>query len=52
MFSTLKSRDDVEGSGLGLAIVRKAVERFGGRLAIVSDGILGTSVQLYWPHLN
>ena len=51
MFSTLKPRDDVEGSGLGLAIVRKAVERFGGRLEIVSDGVCGTTVQLYWPCL-
>ena len=49
MFSTLKSRDEVEGSGLGLAIVKKAVERFGGKIILQSDGIRGTRFSMHWP---
>jgi len=49
MFHTLKSRDEVEGSGLGLSMVKKAVERFGGHLKLISDGATGTTIQTYWP---
>jgi len=49
MFNTLKPRDKVEGSGLGLSIVNKALERMNGRLKIVSDGVKGTKIELYWP---
>ena len=48
MFQTLKSRDEVEGSGLGLSIVNKAMERMDGYLNVISDGISGTKVELYW----
>lgn len=37
MFERVHSRSQYEGTGLGLAIVRKAVERMGGRIGVVSE---------------
>ena len=37
LFATLQSKDIVEGSGLGLSMVRKLVERYEGRIEVVSD---------------
>jgi hypothetical protein len=37
MFSTLRSRDEVEGSGMGLALIKKIVEGWRGRIAVISD---------------
>lgn len=37
MFSTLRSRDEVEGSGMGLALIKKIVERWEGRITVFSD---------------
>ncbi len=40
----------IEGTGLGLALVQSIVELYGGRLAIISDGInQGTTVTVWWP---
>jgi signal transduction histidine kinase len=36
------ARRDVDGSGLGLAIARRAIERAGGTLALVSDPATGS----------
>lgn len=37
LFERVHSRTDYEGTGLGLSIVRKAVERMGGRIGVVSE---------------
>lgn len=37
MFSTLKSRDEVEGSGMGLALIKKVIDRWGGRIEVLSS---------------
>jgi signal transduction histidine kinase len=49
MFSTLKSRDQVEGSGMGLALVRKIVRRMGGACGISPRAGRGTCVWFDWP---
>jgi PAS domain S-box-containing protein len=49
MFSTLKSRDQVEGSGMGLALVRKIVRRMGGACGISPRTERGTCVWFDWP---
>ena len=49
IFQTLKPRDQVEGSGMGLAIVKKAVEHYGGRVRVESDGQRGTTFAFTWP---
>jgi signal transduction histidine kinase len=49
MFSTLKSRDQVEGSGMGLALVRKIVRRLGGACGIAARVGRGTCVWFDWP---
>lgn len=36
MFSTLRSRDEVEGSGIGLALIKKIVESWGGKVSVLS----------------
>ena len=48
MFHTLRPRDEVEGSGMGLALVKKTVERFGGTIAVRSDGGRGTEFTFVW----
>jgi signal transduction histidine kinase len=48
MFQTLRPRDEVEGSGMGLTFVKKAVEHYGGRVGIESEG-RGTTVLFDWP---
>ncbi|WP_228289757.1 CHASE domain-containing sensor histidine kinase [Shewanella cyperi] len=48
IFQTLKPRDEVEGSGLGLSLVKKAVEHYGGRVWVESEG-RGTSFFFTWP---
>jgi hypothetical protein len=49
MFSTLRSRDQVEGSGMGLALVRKIVRRMGGACGIAARAGRGTCIWFEWP---
>jgi PAS domain S-box-containing protein len=50
IFQTLKNRDDLEASGVGLSIVKKTVERFGGKVWIVSaPPRRGTVFVFTWP---
>lgn len=51
LFKTLRPRDEVEGSGLGLAIARKQIERFGGRIRVISDPAEGRGTRFLfdWP---
>ncbi len=49
IFYKLQSRDQVEGSGIGLALVRKIVERFGGRIQLLSLPEWSTTFQFDWP---
>ncbi|MEZ5930981.1 MAG: PAS domain S-box protein [Alphaproteobacteria bacterium] len=50
MFSTLKSRDEVEGSGMGLALIKKIVDRWGGRIEVLSTAeARGTTFRFTMP---
>lgn len=50
MFSTLRSRDEVEGSGMGLALIKKIVERWGGTVSVLSRaGERGTTFRFTFP---
>jgi signal transduction histidine kinase len=50
IFQKAGARVDVGGSGMGLALVKKAVERNGGTLEVVStDGERGTAFRFTWP---
>ena len=50
MFSTLRSRDEVEGSGIGLALIKKIVERWGGKVSVISrQGERGATFQFTMP---
>lgn len=51
MFTTLRSRDEVEGSGMGLAMVKKIAELWGGEVAIlpVPEGGRGTTLRISLP---
>jgi PAS domain S-box-containing protein len=50
MFSTLRSRDEVEGSGIGLALIKKIVERWGGKVSVISRrGERGATFQFTMP---
>ena len=51
LFQTLRPRDEVEGSGVGLALVKKLVERFGGTVAVGSNGDRGAVFTFDWPLL-
>lgn len=50
MFSTLRSRDEVEGSGIGLALIKKIVDRWGGKVSVISKrGERGATFQFTVP---
>ncbi|MBL8484348.1 MAG: PAS domain-containing protein [Rhodocyclaceae bacterium] len=49
MFTTLKSKDEVEGSGMGLAIIRKTTEEFGGNILVEPRTGRGTCFRFTWP---
>ncbi len=49
MFTTLKSRDEVEGSGMGLAMVRKIVGRAGGLVRLVTHEGRGAVFRMTFP---
>lgn len=46
------SHATVEGSGLGLAIAKRAVERAGGKIALLSEVEGGTTVRISLPRLK
>ncbi|HYE31574.1 MAG TPA: ATP-binding protein [Methylomirabilota bacterium] len=48
-FERIHPDKDIEGTGIGLAIVRKAVEKMGGKVGVVSDGVNGSS---FWIELR
>jgi signal transduction histidine kinase len=48
IFTSLKSRDQVEGSGIGLAVVRKIVEMRGGNLTVESEEGQGATFHFTW----
>ena len=50
IFQKAAARADAGGSGMGLALVKKAVERNGGTLEVIShDGERGTIFRFTWP---
>jgi PAS domain S-box-containing protein len=49
MFQRLPTMENYEGTGIGLAIVRKAVERMGGTVGVVSNGTNGSR---FWLELK
>ncbi|HEX3799728.1 MAG TPA: PAS domain S-box protein [Verrucomicrobiae bacterium] len=49
MFERIHPENTYEGTGIGLAIVRKAVERMGGKVGVISDGKTGTE---FWISLR
>lgn len=49
MFERFHSQGEFEGTGIGLAIVRKAVERMGGTVGVVSDGRTGCRFWIELP---
>ncbi|MFP4125375.1 MAG: ATP-binding protein [Alphaproteobacteria bacterium] len=50
IFQKAGARTDAGGSGMGLALVKKAVERNGGTLKVISrDGERGTTFRFTWP---
>jgi signal transduction histidine kinase len=53
IFQTLRPRDELEASGMGLAIVRKALDRAGGRIRVVSDPAAGRGTRFIvdWPRV-
>lgn len=50
LFTTLKSRDEVEGSGMGLAISKKIARLYGGDIKLIqSSGSNGLTLELHLP---
>jgi PAS domain S-box-containing protein len=49
MFERVHNNREYEGTGIGLAIVRKAVERMGGKVGVLSNGEGGS---LFWIELQ
>jgi signal transduction histidine kinase len=46
------TRRDIDGSGLGLAIARRAIERAGGTISLVSDAARGTTFTIVLPAIG
>lgn len=50
LFTTLKSRDEVEGSGMGLAIAKKIVRQYGGDIQLMDvTGTFGNTFEIRLP---
>lgn len=50
IFTTLKSRDEVEGSGMGLALVQKSMQILGGNVRIVDSQYCGATFRVWYPN--
>lgn len=51
MFTTLKSKDEVEGSGMGLAMTKKIIDYYNGSISLVKSKQKrrGVHFKLFWP---
>lgn len=49
VFERAHNSPHYEGTGIGLAIVRKAAEKMGGKVGVVSDGVSGSSFWIELP---
>ena len=49
VFQTLQEKDSYDSTGLGLAIVKKIIEKHEGKIAVESDGKLGTQFIIKYP---
>lgn len=49
VFERIHPEGQYEGNGIGLAIVRKAVERMGGQVGVISDGTNGSQFWIRLP---
>jgi signal transduction histidine kinase len=52
VFERAHQSPQYEGTGIGLAIVRKAAEKMGGKVGVVSDGVSGSSFWIELPAAN
>lgn len=49
IFTTLRSRDEVEASGVGLSVVKRTMSSLGGTVSVSSQEGAGSEFSLFWP---